>query len=381
MNILIVKLSPIETITSSMFRTLAIARGLQEAGNEVDMLVVPYNGMTAVANQKDFIDKIRVIRTGKNEAYAKLSERQREEKKPKWYVNVIKQIWHKLSVYDYTYSIIRNLRIDILPRKKYDIVISSSDPKTAHLAVERFARQGLKYGKWIEYWGDPLALDITRVNIWPKYVLKRIEERLIKNADKIVYVSPFTLKEQKKLFPKMSAKMTFLPVAYMDEEVFPKTDNRRFVIGYYGNYEQRVRNLIPLYNACNRIGQRVDATFYGDSDMVLESTDSVHVFPRGIVDAHKARADLLVCVLNSSGTQIPGKLYHLAGTNKKVLVIVDGEYADEMKSYLESFDRFYICDNNEESIVNKIEDIIEDKRTFEPTEDLRYDRIAEELIK
>ena len=43
MRILIIKLSPIEAITSSMFRTLAIASGLSEAGHKIDYLGVPMN--------------------------------------------------------------------------------------------------------------------------------------------------------------------------------------------------------------------------------------------------------------------------------------------------------------------------------------------------
>ena len=41
MRVLMIKLSSIEAITSSMFRTLAIARGLVESGNEVDFLCIP----------------------------------------------------------------------------------------------------------------------------------------------------------------------------------------------------------------------------------------------------------------------------------------------------------------------------------------------------
>lgn len=380
MNILIIKLSPVETITSSMFRTLAVARGLQEMGNSIDILVVPNNGMNAVSSQREFINNLNIVRTGRNEAYNKYAKTDGRKTIKNTIVGALKKVWHKVSIYDYTYSIVKHINISILPRDEYDIVISSSDPKTSHLAVRMLIDHGLKYGRWIQYWGDPLTLDITNENIWPKFILRNIEKHLIEKADKVVYVSPFTLEKQKKLFKKESGKMIFLPVAYMEEEVYQATNNERFFIGYYGNYEIRVRNILPFYEACISMGETVDVSIFGDTDLKLDSTDYVKIFPRGIVDEHKRKADLLVCILNSSGTQIPGKLYHLAGTNKKVLVIVDGEYASELTKYLEQFKRFYICENNEKSIKEKITEIINDNRSFEPLKQLRYDYIAANLI-
>lgn len=381
MNVLIIKLSPVETITSSMFRTLAIARGIKEFGNNVDVLVAPYNGINAVGGGKGFVNQLNIIRTDKNEVYAKGASTNGSGGRKRILVSLVRSIWHKLSVYDYTYSIAKKIDLSILPQKKYDIVISSSDPKSSHIAVKRLIKQGLQYDRWIEYWGDPLTIDITRLDIWPAFVLKRIEKKLLTGADKIVYVSPFTLKEQQKLFPQFSQKMMFLPVAYMDEEIYEKAENKRFVIGYYGNYENRVRNIIPFYDACVELGNLIDVSIYGDTNIKLKSTDYIKIYPRGVVDEHKAKADLLICLLNSTGTQIPGKLYHLAGTNKKVLVIVDGEYSSEMEEYLDGFNRFYICENNKGKIISMIKKILKDDKEFLPVDRLRYDYIAGELIK
>lgn len=380
MDILIIKLSPVETITSSMYRTLAIARGLVECGNEVDMIVAPYNGLNPKDRPKDFLDDINVIRTNKNNTYTSIVNQGKGEGVRKKAVNVLKKVWHKLSVYDYTYSIAKKIDISILHKRNYDIVISSSDPKSSHIAVKMLTKQGLKYNRWIQYWGDPLTIDITRVDIWPSFIMKNIENRILSNADKIVYVSPFTLKEQKRLFPQKASKMSFLPVSYMSEEIYEKTRNERFTIGYYGNYEKRVRNIVPFYEACCNLGSKIAVSIYGDTDISLKSTDNIQILPRSVIDEHKKSADLLVCILNSSGTQIPGKLYHLAGTNKKVLVIVDGDNTIEMKAYLESFSRFYLCENNAECIKDTIDKIINDDSEFLPVESLKYDYISRKFI-
>lgn len=382
MKILIISLTPIEALTSAMFRNLALARGLLESGNQIDFLSVPFNTLLREGEKNDFVEKINVLRTQPNAAYKRVieSEGKKESSVKSILKRLLRKVWHSCSVYDYTYTIAKNVGIDRLPVRYYDIVISSSDPKSSHIAVKTLRKQGLTYGRWIQYWGDPLAVDITQKSIYPKFVLKHIEKRLMHGADKIVYVSPFTLKTQQELYPAYKEKMTFLPIAYMEEEIFPDIPNNKFVIGYYGNYTSRVRNLLPFYEACKELGENISVSIYGDSDVELASTDNIHIFPRGIIEEHKRTADLLVCVMNSQGSQIPGKLYHLAGTNKKILVVLDGEYEQEMSEFLATFNRFYLCKNDRDSIRQKIMEIMEDGKTFEPVKELKYDYIASKFI-
>ena len=383
MNILLISPSPIEAITSSMIRTLALARGLQESGAKIDCMVIPFNILQSQMKENDFLQNINVIRTDSNAVYDRVAVDQGNQKNIGKVIlrNIFRKIWHSTFVYDNTYMIAKKISIHKLPVRHYDIVISSSDPKSSHIVVKTLKRQGLSYGKWIQYWGDPLAIDITQKTIWPKFILKHIEKKLLCGADKIVYVSPFTLKEQQRLFPKYKDRMKFVPIAYMEEENFPQTSNDRFVIGYYGDYTSKVRNLLPFYEACKALEENVDVGIYGDSDLKLSSTEHIHVFPRGMVEEHKKIADLCVCVMNTSGTQIPGKLYHLAGTNKKILVVLDGENMNEMVEYLKGFHRFYLCKNNTVSIKQKILEIMKDQRVFQPKRELKYDYIAKELIR
>lgn len=382
MKILIISLTPIEALTSAMFRTLALARGLAEAGNQVDFLSVPFNTLLSESKKNDFVDRINIVRTQPNATYQRVIEggTNKENSVKAVIKKVLRKVWHSCCVYDYTYTIAKNVKIGRLPDRHYDVLVSSSDPKSSHIAVRTLKKQGLTYGRWIQYWGDPLAVDITQKSIYPRFILKRIERKLIHGADKIVYVSPFTLKVQQELYPAYKERMEFLPIAYMKEEIFPNSTNDKFVIGYYGNYTTQVRNLLPFYEACKEVGEKISVSIYGDSDLDLVSTDNIHIFPRGIIEEHKRIADLLVCVMNSQGTQIPGKLYHLAGTNKKVLVVLDGEYEQEMSQFLETFHRFYLCKNDKESIRQKILEIMKDGKTFMPVEELKYDCIARKFV-
>ena len=96
----------------------------------------------------------------------------------------------------------------------------------------------------------------------------------------------------------------------------------------------------------------------GSSDLVLKSTNNIYI--KGNVNYSKAiemeeNSDVLVCICNNRGTQIPGKVYYCTGYNKPIIIILDGEYKKELKNYFESFNRFIICYNEENSIKEAME--------------------------
>ena len=74
MKILIISLTPIEALTSAMFRNLALARGLLESGNQIDFLSVPFNTLLREGEKNDFVEKINVLRTQPNAAYKRVIE-------------------------------------------------------------------------------------------------------------------------------------------------------------------------------------------------------------------------------------------------------------------------------------------------------------------
>ena len=90
------------------------------------------------------------------------------------------------------------------------MVISTSDPKTSHLFVKKLIEEGLKYGKWVQHWGDPLSGDITSSLIFPQSYIRKVEKNMISKADKIVYVSHFTAEMQKNNYPKFNELLSIL---------------------------------------------------------------------------------------------------------------------------------------------------------------------------
>ena len=97
----------------------------------------------------------------------------------------------------------------------------------------------------------------------------------------------------------------------------------------------------------------IHLTIAGGTDLSLNSTDNITVLPR--VNHNKVmelerKASIIISVGNLHGTQIPGKLYYAASSNKPIVVTVDGDNTVAMLKYLKSYDRFDVCLNEEKEI-------------------------------
>lgn len=378
-RVLVIKFSPIKALSSSMLRTLAVVKGLLTKGYAVDILTLQ-TSPSHVVNEKtyEFLKEVHVVYANPNRAYNAIVSGANTGVKHRM-AELLRNLYHKFSIYDYTGPIANKVKIDLLPSKEYEYVIAVSDPKTTHIVTRTLIRQGLQYNKLIQYWGDPMFGDITQKSVYPGFVFKLLESRMLRMADKIVYTSPFTLEEAQRLYPKYRDRMCFTPTAYLEEKVFPPHEGK-YTVGYYGAYSARVRNIMPLYEACAEMRDVLNLNIVGNSDLELPGTDNIAVYPRGDISAFEARTDLLVCILNKSGTQIPGKLYHYAAYNRPVLVIEDGERADDMHSFIQSFHRYYTCQNSKDEIIRCISEIMNSDTAWAPCDQMRPVHVTETIL-
>ena len=379
MKILFVSAMPLDYSSSANMRNLALLRGLSENGNELYLLthesqteLQHYDGtLCDVSFKKKYLLKLSSIH----------SKATMKKNKKNILKNLIYNFLIKFKIYDFKSSLVSKVK-DIKFSESFDLIISSSDPKSSHLLAEEVIKcnPGITK-KWIQYWGDPFASDINNKGFVPKSLIKKEEKRLITLADVVVYVSPFTLEFQQKLYPSLKDKMKFLPIPYKLPKVYKEVNNKIKKVGYFGDYFSRNRNVLPLYNAFNN--NNFELTICGNSDVELIEKDNIKVFKRQSVkkvEELESQCDLLVCVCNIKGTQIPGKIYHYAATNKPILILLDGNYKDNIKSYLEPFERFIFCSNDENDINEKINYIFENKMKFSPCEKLNCIQIAREFL-
>jgi len=189
------------------------------------------------------------------------------------------------------------------------------------------------------------------------------EAKLLYYPDKILYVTPITVTNQKKYYPENANKMDWCPLPAYYEREYPKTNNPKKIYGYFGQYFPKVRNLEPFYRAAKE--KEILVNIFGDPADLFESTKNIHIQPRvGLNELEEVEniTDVLVFVANLKGGQIPGKIYQYSATNKTILFILDGA-AEEQKiliDYFKKFKRYVFCENNVQSIKAAIERIESD---------------------
>lgn len=359
MNILFVTLFALETNTSVTKSNYGIIQGLMHLGHSVTLLMPEIDqGVSYYDDSLDLngiiIERIKNENIGQQIA----SHSSQATGIRKKFFSIARNIYGKCRIYDRTKALLAEAKNFSGFDKYYDVVISTSDPKTSHLFVKELIKCGLQYGKWVQHWGDPLAGDISKNNIYPDFYIEKVERKIINGADKVVYVSPFTLDAQAKRYSTERSKLSFVPLP-CDECVLEEVEHvqqEKLNIVYLGDYSSHIRDIIPLYTACSKMNF-AKLIIAGNTDIELEEMDNIRIYPR--VPQAKAKeleqqADVIVSIGNLSGNQIPGKLYYSASGNKHILVAIDGENKEEMKKYLESFDRFICCENTVDSLMSAL---------------------------
>lgn len=273
---------------------------------------------------------------------------------------------------------------DDIRSEKFDILMTFSDPMPAHM-IGKYCKQHNKHLYYIQQWGDPLATDTIAKIAQPVWFRKIVEKSLIREADRICYVSPFTADEQKKLYPQFSKNMMFLPtpsVRYPNKKS-EETPKGRIRIGYYGSYTSLARNLVPFYNAAVKT-KDIDFYIVGDSDIELMNTDNVRVIPRVSeqqLNNYIEKTDVVVCLMNLKGNQIPGKVYHDASLSKDILFIKDGEFGNSIEQYFSKYNHYTFVRNDEHEIEKAFCDYIKKGVPHrEPVTEFYADNIAKKLI-
>ena len=242
----------------------------------------------------------------------------------------------------------------------FDYVLSISTPVTSHLLTHNLIKAGHIKGKhWIQIWEDPWYSDAYGFN--GKERIRKEERRLLSFADKVCYVSPLTLENQKRLYPESANKMFWQPLPfYYQSEAESEFDVDHNRYGYFGDYVPAARNLEPFYEAAKETG--IEVNICGNPCNLFQSTTQIHIHPRLPLNELKPIEDstnVLVFLCNRKGGQIPGKIYQYSATNKTILFIMDGTEEEQfvLKEYFGKFNRYVFCQNTAADIAKAIRQI------------------------
>ena len=385
-KILFIVSNPLEINTSASIRNKAMIEGLLLNGHTVDLVTTAPNPQHIAYDESLAVQGIHVTQISMN-SRQKLSGM---GGKNRLFLRLKSFVYRWITshtVYDPLKGFASHTDSVNLSKGGYDYIISSSDPKSSHLFALRLLEQqhGDVGGKWIQIWGDPFLTDITQISK-KRNIIKAEEQRLLQAADFVFYVSKPTLIQQMQLYPDCAHKMNYTPIPYLCEKV---TENQRLSktgktkLAYCGDYSPSIRNLFPLYDAVNSANGFLELSICGGSSSPLQSTSSVHVMNRvPYCETRKIEdeSDILVFVANRSGTQIPGKVYQYAGTNKPILFILDGDAA-LLKAQFSQYERFVFVGNSRADILNGIESIVHSEKTYSPLREFAKDYVMSEFMR
>ena len=363
MNILLITLYSLERNTSVAISNIGITNGLLALGHNVTWVMPSWERRETVFDDS----RVRIIRVPGHDRKRDVGF-------------ILNRVRSHFDMLDFTRPYLHQLRNVQIPDEFFDIVISTSDPKTSHLFTKRLLRH-VNYGKWIQHWGDPLLGDITRKFWWPTWCIKHYERRILRKADKIVYVTPFTCDAQRKEYPDLAHLFSFIPLPADMCATDTITDPNLLRVAYLGDYNPSFRNLRPLYDACASLND-VHLTIAGHGPD-YPSVNNIKILPRIPQDqalSIENNADVIFCVCNKRGTQIPGKVFYKASSDKHILIAVEDELHDKMCQYFKSYDRFIICDNNPESIADTLESIRRRAHSYVTPERLLPVNIVREIL-
>jgi len=384
-KIAIILVLPLEYNTSSMLRCRSIITALAERGHTLKCYCPnPDKNSKYYDQDYDTIPNVEVYRFKKTVIKNEGNSRVANKSIKSLIKKMMLEVFHKIDVFGSTLLYLPEKRriSDDISKGNFDILLSFSDPMPAHM-IGKYCKKNNPGLKYIQQWGDPLASDTISKTAQPVWIRKLIEESLLKTADRICYVSPFTCDKQKMIFHKQANKMFFLPtpsLRYSDEPI----ETEGLSLGYFGSYNSIARNIKPFYEAAKR-SKNVRFFIIGDSDVILESTDNITVINRISPEElgnYMKKINVIVCLMNLKGNQIPGKVYHDASSSKDILLIKDGEYGDEIERFFKKYQHYTFVNNNVDSIENAIRKYSEEGVPMrKPVDDFRASNVASRLIK
>lgn len=259
----------------------------------------------------------------------------------------------KFSFGKYYNSELKNIYIE-----DYEKIISHSPSIESIKVSEALKKKSNRNIKDYQYWSDPLTLS----GIYPdevnfkRYLLFIIEKSMHKKADRIIFGTKTLYQNQKKLFNDNNFRYSDVSYISCEEETtYESQQNTTIKFGYSGQYKSNIRNIKALYDAFSEKKIKgLELIVVGDSDLELIEKENIKIinkrFSKNDIKKIEKDFDVIVTLLNQNCVQIPGKLFYNVNSEKPIIVILDGLVKENIKSYLENFERFIFVENNEEEI-------------------------------
>ena len=321
--------------SSASIRNTGLIKGLNDNKVIVDILTIKYPEQleddylkNILIKNKIYFNNLKIL-----DGYLKLKNKGTLQKNGflknilAFLKKIIKNIYFFPDIDKEWIKEVSKLKINF---NEYDLIITSSDTKTSHY-IGRNIKKKYSNIPWFQIWGDSWASDIGIKGI-KKIRARYSEKKILKEANKIFYVSPFTLEEMRKQYEYLKEKMEYLPRGFLEEIKSEKIEREKIIITYTGVLNIN-RNILPFFNIIknyNNINKKkIEINIYGDIDKkILEKIyDYSFINYRGVVSFERIKeiykqSDFLLFLDNGEKTtQIPGKIYDYLGTDRKIICL------------------------------------------------------------
>ncbi|MHD0318419.1 glycosyltransferase family protein [Fusobacterium sp. THCT1E2] len=388
MKILYISSLILKKVSSAAIRNTGLITGLIKNKIDVDILTVRYSNEledkylnVKLINSNIYKSNLKILSKYLN---VKTSIKNTQENILKNLLKIIKNTVKNIYFFpDIDKEWITEFNKLNINFKEYDLIISSSDTKTSHYIGEKIKKL---YPNiiWFQIWGDPWSSDIGLSKL-KKIRAKFKEKELLKKADRIFYVSPFTLNDLRDMYPEFSNKMKYIPRGYLEEvKGSSKSKRDKIIITYTGvlNKNRNILHFLKLLKEYNEKNlKNIEFNIYGNVDENLLKSINVFsfVYYKGSISFEEIKevykkSDYLLFIDNGNNTtQIPGKIYDYLGTDKKIICLFKNK--NEIYNYFKNELRLLTYQEDEIDILeilNSPERII-DKR-------FSNDIIAKKLI-
>ena len=219
--------------------------------------------------------------------------------------------------------------------------------------------KGIPRAKYYQFWSDPMALSGITRNQFSKmprrWLFRFLEKSLISKGDLIVYGTRTLYLTQSAFYKTMSKKMRYIDICYSPNQSVNYSVMNNHLL-YAGNYYSTIRNIIPLVEAISS-QDKYKLDIYGNGDVDLSQYKNVEVHARvdrALIEEIESKYCAIICILNKTTSQIPGKVFYDMCSEKAIIVLTDGSYCETILDDLETYKRFKVCKNEYHNILDML---------------------------
>ncbi|MBN4072284.1 hypothetical protein JYU03_00015 [bacterium AH-315-F03] len=266
----------------------------------------------------------------------------------------------------------------LLSQRRYDTLITVSDPFTAHVVGLKLKKKYPEL-KWLVDIGDPFSFrrdnPTNNFGLYEKKNL-RLERQIFHGANSIAVTSEATQKRYKELFPEYSLKIDVIgplapDVQNSNTDVSPFENNGKHKLVFAGALYRLIRNphyLLKLYECLlNKPGQSsFELHFFGGYDdcasyfSQYESGLGKTLFLHGLVSRETTMSALrnataLINIGNNNPYQLPSKIMEYAAFGKPI-VQLSSIGNDSSGEFLSTYPNVLFLDSSDSSDSIKVEE-------------------------